>query len=151
MSRVLALLPECSLAKHYRRLGFAPATPSPTVRAEAFLVVFGRDDLGLQKLPRTQLARVLRHMLARDPELVVDPINAGWALNLIGRNFAEQEPDLHDEIMRRLEQRLYREAREYWSNFSSGSFPQPSPVNHPPHALRISRRATRPLSREVKL
>jgi hypothetical protein len=142
MSRVLALLPECSLAKHYRRLGFAPSTPSPETRAQAFLVVFGRADLDLQKLPRAQLTRLLWHMLARDPELVVDPINVGWTLNYTGRDFADHEPGLHDEIMRRLERRLYQEAREYWSNFSDGSYPKPSSAGPPSrHGRRFSPRS----------
>ena len=87
MTRTLSILPESGRARRYRRLGFAPPTPSPTLRAQAFLVVFGRCDLDLQKLPRAQLIRLVRHMLARDPELVLDPTNVGWVLDYTGRGF----------------------------------------------------------------
>jgi len=128
MSRVLALLPESPYAKHFRRLGFAPSTPSPETRAQAFALILGRADLDVQRLPRVQLVRLLRNLLARDPELVLDPINTGWLLGFVGRAFAEQEPDLHDEVVRRLEWRLHREAREYWAQFPGSSYPKPSPT-----------------------
>jgi hypothetical protein len=49
-------------------------------------------------------------------------------LGFVGRAFAEQQPELHDEVVRRLEQRLYREAREYWAQFPGSLYPKPSPA-----------------------
>jgi hypothetical protein len=99
---------------------YAPPTPSRKLREEAMDTVFGRSDLELWALPRAQLARVVWHLLDHDPDLVLNPIVIGWALDLIGRDFWRLEPALHDELCARLDRQFSREWTAYRALFPQG-------------------------------
>ena len=106
-----------------RLMHYAPPTPPRRLRDEALVAVFGRCDLELRALPRAQLARIVRHILDRDPELVLNPIAVGWALDLVGRAFARTEPALHAELCARLERQFSRAWTSYRALFPEGPRP----------------------------